>query len=442
MYLLVESGNSGDFYTRFGYATVANALQASLADGTFPLGLGFITEGFLPEGGLETLMRHPGIQQALATWNETKVTISPQNFRATPRALESCKALLEHAHTLHIPLTIHLQIAACLLLIATEKAEKEQATRILLNVLTKNEKTITLFCCWRAACDLYPALWNENAYMDSLFALLKICHDLPDQGASMLAQLHADHNLLFALQENPRLSYIFFIALSGWWLSVRHNRTEGEITARNLSWRVAETSPELGKALRSYLQGERSPEVPQEEIERMQRDFQKEMRTLREALRLRSYKGVPLALEIQRYNLMNIFEPLYETLESSSELPSEMYTMISDLDANALLDENPVQKKAHGRWKIIGGLRLNMIQDYAEIVASARRALDLRKKLIEATPEGVHTPSLTTSGILQEVAALQREDSELSWIFEWFLPEVVQEIALEKMNEAKEGVAR
>ena len=442
VYLLVESGNDGDIYTRFGYTAVANALQASLADGTFPLGLGFITEGFLPDGGLETLVRHPRIQQALATWSETKVTISPQSFRATPRAIERCKALLDHAHTLHIPLAIHLQIVACLLLTATGKAEKEQAARILLNLLTKNEKTITLFCCWRAACDLYPALWSEHTYMDSLFTLLKICRDLPDQGASILAQLHTDQDLLFALRNNLRLSYL--IGLSGWWLSVRHSRKEGENTAWNFIWGITETYPELGKVLKSYLQDGHPPELPQEEIERMQKEFQKEMRTLREALRLRSYRGVPLTLDIQRYNLVTIFEPLYETLESSSELHSKVYSTIIDLDANALLDDNPIQKGAAKHLKIIGDLRSNMIKDYEAIVASARRALDLRQKLIEATPEGAPMPSLTTNDILQEVASLQREDPELRWIFAWFLPEIVQVLSPEEpseVSENKEGVA-
>src|SRR5690349_17450555 len=82
VYLLVESGNESDIYTRFGYAAVANALQASLMDATFPLGLGFIADGFLPNGGLETLMRHPRIRQALGSWNEKKVSLSPQSFRA------------------------------------------------------------------------------------------------------------------------------------------------------------------------------------------------------------------------------------------------------------------------------------------------------------------------------------------------------------------------
>lgn len=442
VYLLVESGNDGDIYTRFGYAAVANALQASLLDGTFPLGLGFITEGFLPDGGLGMLVRHPRIQQALATWSGMKVTLSLQSFRTTPRAIEGCKALLDHASTLHIPPVIHLQIVACLLLTAAGKAEKEQAMRILLNFLTKSEKSITLFCCWRAACDLYPALWNEQVYMDSLFDLLKICRDLPDQGASILAQLHTDQDLLFAIRDNPRLSCL--MGLSGWWLSVRHSRKEGENTAWNFVWQIAETYPQLGKALKSYLEDGRLPELSQEEIERLQKDFQKEMRTLREALRLRSYRGVPLTLDIQRHNLVTKFEPLYETLESSSELPSEVYNTISDLDASALLDDNPVQRGAAKHLKIIGDLRSNMIKDYEAIVANARRALDLRQKLIEVTPDGAHMPSLTTNDILQEVASLQREDPELGWIFEWFLPEIVQAISPEEPSDVsknKQGIA-
>src|SRR5581483_1591265 len=85
-YLLVESDNVDDIYTRFGYPAVARALQATLANGTFPLGLGFMND-FLPSGGLGTLVSHPCIQQALTSWGAQKATLAPENFRATPNAV-------------------------------------------------------------------------------------------------------------------------------------------------------------------------------------------------------------------------------------------------------------------------------------------------------------------------------------------------------------------
>jgi hypothetical protein len=184
--------------------------------------------------------------------------------------------------------------------------------------------------------------------------------------------------------------------------------------------------PELCKALKSYLENESQPEQTAEEIELLQKDFQKEMRALHEELRLRIYRGLPLTLEIGSYNRINILEPLYEALEGSSALPAGIQSKIHALNAVALVDDNPRQRAAKRNMQIIGTVRSDMISDYERILAILRRALALREKLSTASTEVVTTLPLGTSEIVQEVALIIKSDPELLWIFEWFLPEAVQ----------------
>lgn len=423
--LLLIAEDADAFYERFGYDTVANALRASLEDKTFPVSLGFIDYDFLPpDGRLEALVRHPLIEQALHIFQNAPLTLSPQNFSATPNIVKTGSQFLQYARTAGVPGHICLQIAALLLAVATNEQDSELATRTVLAQLSCHEKTLSLFYCWRAACERFPALWEESAYMQSLVALLKACRTLQDQGATILSQIHTDGKLIEMALSHSRLHYI--AGLSSWWLYVRYNYTKSKDTAFHFLWSTMNSHPELCKALKSYLESENQPEQTVEEIEYLQKDFQKEMRALQEELRLRIYRGLPLTLAIGSYNRINILEPLYEALEGSSALPAGIHSKIHALNASALVDENPRQRAAKRNMQIIGTVRSDMIADYDRIIAILRRALTLREKLSTASTEVVTTLPLATPEIQQEVALIIHNDPELLWIFEWFLPEAVE----------------
>lgn len=103
--LLLVSEDADAFYERFGYDTVASALRASIEHGKFPLSLGFIDYDFLPlSGGLETLMHHFLVQRALHIFQDTPITLSPQNFRATPNIVKIGSQFLKHAQASHLPI--------------------------------------------------------------------------------------------------------------------------------------------------------------------------------------------------------------------------------------------------------------------------------------------------------------------------------------------------
>jgi hypothetical protein len=423
--LLVLSEDANAFYERFGYDAVASALRASIEDGTFPLSLGFIDYEFLPpSGGLEALAHHPLIQQSLQIFQDTSITLSLENFHKNPNIVKIGSQFLKYAQTLHLPTHLCLQMAAILLSMATNEQDSELATRAVLDQLASSKKSISLFYCWRAACERFPTLWEESIYMDGLVALLKTCRTLPDQGASILAQLHNDAEMIDAATLHPRMLYI--MGLSGWWLYTRYNHAKGKDIAFNFLWSIMSSYPELCKALKSYLEGEGPPERSPEEIEQLQKDFQREMRLLREEMRLRIYRGLPLTLEIGSYNLIHILEPLYEAMEGASALPPDKYAQIRTLDATALVDQNPRQRAAPKSMRIIGNVRTDMISDYETIIALLRRALALREKLNAASTEVASTLPLGTPEIQREVATIIEADPELRWIFEWFLPETLQ----------------
>jgi hypothetical protein len=423
--LLLVIDDTDAFYERFGYDTVANALRASIEDGTFPLSLGFIDYDFLPPSGrLEALVRHPLIQQALHIFQTTSITLSPQNFCATPNIVKIGSQFLKYARASQLPGPTCLQMAALLLSVATNEQDAELATRTILDQLVYNEKTISVFYCWRAACERFPDLWEERTYIESLMILLKTGRTLQDQGATILSQIHTDGKLIEMALHYPRLLYI--AGLSGWWLYVRYNHTKSKDIAFKFLWSIMNSQPELCKALKSYLESESQPEQTAEEIERLQKDFQKEMRILQEGLRLRIYRGLPLTLEIGSHNRINILEPLYEALEGSTALPAGIHSKIHALNATALVDDNPRQRAAKRNLQIIGTVRSDMISDYDTIIAILRRALALREKLSTASTEAVSTLPLGTPEIQREVAMILDDDPELRWVFEWFLPETVQ----------------
>lgn len=424
-YLLLVSEDADAFYERFGYDTVASALRASLEDGTFPLSLGFIDADFLPPGGrLEALMRHPLIGQVLQMFQVNPPALSLEYFRATPRIVQIGSQFLQYARAACVPGQVCFQIAALLLSAATSEQEAELATRAVLNQLACAGKTISLFYCWRAACERFPTLWEESAYMESLEAVLKDSRAFQDQGATVLSQLHTDEKLIEMTLHHSRLRYL--TGLSGWWLYVRYNHTKSKDTAFKFLWAMMSSLPELYKALKSYLQSESQPEQTAEEVEQLQKDFQQEMRTLQEGLRLRIYRGLPLTLEIGSYNRINIFEPIYEALEGASALPAGIQSKIHALNASALVDNNPRQRAAKRSMQIIGNVRSDMIADYETIIATLRRALALREKLNAASTEAASTLPLGTPEIQHEVALTVDDDPEMRWVFEWFLPETVQ----------------
>lgn len=144
----------------------------------------------------------------------------------------------------------------------------------MLDQLARNEKTISLFYCWRAACERLPALWEESAYIESLTALLKASRTLQDQGAAILSQIHTDGEMIETAILHPRLLYI--MGLSGWWLYVKYNHTRGKDTAFKFLWSIMSSYPELCKALKSYLESESPPDQSTEDIEQLQKDFQRD----------------------------------------------------------------------------------------------------------------------------------------------------------------------
>ncbi len=163
-----------------------------------------------------------------------------------------------------------------------------------------------------------------------------------------------------------------------------------------------------------------------EEIERLQLDFQEATRILRQESRLRSYRGVPLALQIQRYNLVNIFEPLYEALEGSSAISAEIAEKIRSLDGRKLIDENPLQQA--DRFPIEGDLRMQMINDHQKILDALCRALELREHLDRGAQANIETGlSLSDSAVKHEASELLSRYPGLAWAIEWFLPEVLSE---------------
>jgi hypothetical protein len=190
-------------------------------------------------------------------------------------------------------------------------------------------------------------------------------------------------------------------------------------------WELTDSSPALHKTLKSFLENDQPPPRTPQELEQLQKAFQHVMLKLREDLRLRTYRGVPLAIQICRHNLINIFEPLYEALESSSTLPEPTVQKIQSLDASLLIDENHLQKDARFQ-KIMGELRSNMIRDFQFTIDLLQEALQLRLQLNQNSLINAETiSSLLTDEVHHETTNLCLRYPDLRWAMEWFLPETL-----------------
>lgn len=430
VYLLLSISTAegvDDFYQRYGYQTVANALHATFANGDFPLGLGFIVNDFLPSDGLRGLAQHASIHQALATLTKEQLRVPIENFlTATPKLLFASAQFLGSACTFVLPLSYCLQISSSLLIASfNNDEEREPAMRLFLDFLAAEDRDVNLFYCWRAAIEKHPVLANENAYLSILPRIIKRCRDMDDKGIAILEQLLNDEQLeSYASNET---SLLLLLGLAEWWLYVRKNcQRQDLMIAWQLIWDLKGSSPALHEALKNFLEDDLPQVRLPEEIEDLQKEFQHVMQALHAESRLRTYRGVPLAIKIYRYNLIQIFEPLYEALEGSSALPDRVIQQIRTLDAQTLIDDNPLQREARFEKKIVGELRSNMIEDLKTIIQLLQRALQLRLQLSEnLLMDEEIASSLSTEDVKREVNDLCRRYPDLRWTIEWFLPETV-----------------
>lgn len=423
--LLLYTNFDEEFYQRFGYRAVANALYYTFVNGDFPLGLGFIVHDFLPSGdSLCELSKHHTIQQAIDSLRREQIKVPVQNFAdAAPRLREATVRFLRQGKVFGLSSHLCLQITSSLLQATWgNNNEHEAVTKLFLEMLSTEQRDINLFYCWRASIDIHQSLANEASHLSILPNIMKISRNLSDSGRGVLAQILSDEQLLNSVSHDESL--LTLLGLAGWWLYVNadHER-QGVSVAWQFIWSIEKKFPTLHSMLATYLEDDQLSEKEFEKIEELQQDFQRSMQKLRTEVRQRSYRGVSLAIKIYHHNLVSIFEPIYEALEGSSTLPQDVIETIENLDAYELIDENPLQKK-ETRAPIESNLRIQMIKDFEDIIAAFREALRLRIKLGESFSISKKARvTFPTDELKFEVRELCHQYPELKWAIEWFLLE-------------------
>lgn len=433
-----------DFFQRYGYRAIASALFSTFINGDFPIGLGFIVNGFVLDDDLSTLANRSEIREALAMLEEERVRVPIENFVQSSSLLRrASRQFLSRAREAGLSASICLQIAASLLAATPEDdQEREPVTRTFLDALLAENRDISLFYCWRAAIEQHQALASEPSYLKVLPDIIKQYRAMDDRGIVLLKQLLSNGQLIDGISKNENLSTLsIIIGLAGWWLSVRKGREGQEVEiAQQFLLHLGVSSP-LYKALINFLISKQSQSASsrerhrqlksEKEIVDLQREFQEVMQRLSEEVRLRTYRGVPLAIQIWRDNLIRYFEPLCEELGGFSALSQKTIQQIQGLDAQSLLDDNPLQREARYQ-PIEGKLRGNMIKDFETIVKLLQRALDLRLQLSDrATVDQEAAELLTREDVKREVSDLCKRDPALCWAIEWFLPETISARSVE-----------
>ena len=378
-------GSEG-FFDDYGYTAIQNSFEAVFALDDFPANLGFITHNFLPGGQLPRLFADARIRHTLEQCALERCRLSPDKIASLPSFFHD--ALLKYAiHTSNlVPIHLRLQIVSLLLLLPDDqlRVSRKDLITALLNVLLEDDRDINLFYCWSAALEQFSELVFETHFINTLkLLLLRLIElDEKDKVANLIQMF--DHRP-FTSVIGSEFELLAAYGLAGWWLFQRHRQGQGLEIAWQFIIETANSYPRFSAALSAYLEAGKSGMASPEEIEKIQQNFQTTMQELKLQMRLRGYRGVPLATQIQSDNLKRILGPLYETLEGSSSMPTGAIKEIRALDAEALIEDNSFQRSS--MHPIEANLLMDMQRDYKQTVTLMKQALDLRLQIDEGDQE-------------------------------------------------------
>jgi hypothetical protein len=91
--------------------------------------------------------------------------------------------------------------------------------------------------------------------------------------------------------------------------------------------------------------------------------------------RKRTFRGLPLAQEIWRYNAGNFFTPVLEDLSSAQGTSTRLKDALDRLDAKKLVRDCPLQKESI--HPIQGDVLTNLVRDTEEVINLMHLAYDI-----------------------------------------------------------------
>jgi hypothetical protein len=173
--MMLESADAEQFYERYGYATVATGLAASLGAGDFPLGLTFAEHLFYTGADAASVFTHHRVQETLSEVcaSARLPRIAGDCFaQASPAVRKAALAFLSVASEINLPQQLHLQLSGALLNAASSQEERVQAGLVFIQTLLEQEQRLNAYCVWRALAQEQPNLYGHPVGLETLYRLI------------------------------------------------------------------------------------------------------------------------------------------------------------------------------------------------------------------------------------------------------------------------------
>jgi len=434
----IEGMNEQDFYEKYGYVAIANAITTATRNNVFTPILSLFSSDFLPaysgssQDNITTLLEHFLIKQALKEAIEANtLRLNPEEFhKFGDNKQKAILILLNHENELELPISIRLQWAA-LLHNSFDTGSKEhfKSTHLLLDALLASDQYLSLYYALRALESCYPDLWAIATYRPMLFhiilhALNTEVFETEIEGRKFLVEL--------CLQPGVRqlakgdLDTELLLASLTHHAAVRWDRLELVNDAWAAWDKLSTQYPVFGRILQRELQGERFGVNIMVNMEELRHQLDDTINDL--AIRmLRPGNTHPIGYQIQNWyvdHYMNSWLALLKDKElpepELDQLMLEISTLLNIVDLAEATDIDLSARtsgKSSRSWTTPDKFRLQVNRRLFELLDSFQQAVRIRKQInVEAPVQTVSREELR-----QELIELYGRSQLTKWTLEHLL---------------------
>ncbi len=378
------------FYERFGFATVATALAASLRNGDLLLGLGFAEHDYLfyLDADMSSIFKHERVLDILSyTCATYPFPMLPADCfaEASSGVRRAARELLSIAPQINFPAALRLQLSAALLAAAAAPEERAQAARLLTRCLIDQRQYLNAYCVWRALALEQPHLYSDATGLDALFSL--IWHFTLDTHTptAPLAALCGDSSLQEASSYVPGIALALALAAlalaqarhprgeewAGFFLDVLHDHHHYLAVSDALRARLPK------------LDAESADSETLSKQQAIKEQFQAMLAEAERRLQVSNYRFAPT--KQMRNQIDAQIQPVLTALQQGQEPGGDLGNHLAEADpadlTNALIQEAERGRRQEGRDSIEGNDLKKLRKDLENLLKQLIEAEHKRAKL-------------------------------------------------------------
>lgn len=432
----LEGIDEQEFYERYGYAAVANAITTATRNYVFSPILSLFNSNFLPptnepgQDKIETLLKHPLVKQAFSEAVEANtIRFNPEEFQKfSINKQKASLTLLSHKDALKLPATNRLQWAALLHnAFETGSTEHYTATRLLLDALLDSEQYFSFYYALRALEADYPDLWTVNSYRPMLSQLILHTFKIEETGTDIDGRkflvdlcLHPDVRQLAKGDFDTE----FLVAALAHHAAVRWDRSELVNDAWAAWDKLKAQYPVISRILQRELQGEHFGTNIVIDIAELSHQLGDTLKDLTTRMQIPG-SAHPRGYQIQNWyveHYMNRWLDLLKTKDIYESILDRLLAEISTLfNREDLIEVAEVDLPERNRrakdWAASEKFRSAMNRRLFELLTSFQQAVRIRKQIIMGNP----IQTVSREELQQELNEIYNRSQMTVWILEHLL---------------------